>query len=116
MATSSASSLLESLRSSWARCFAERRLQVAEHEALLGPVDSRAANAHVGCDVVVAGARVGGQQNLRSFELACGVLASAQKRREVGAFGLAQLDPIAYIDLRLLFVRGTEEQLIGWPQ
>src|SRR4029453_4164079 len=65
---------------SWARPFAERRLEVAEHEALLGSVDGRAANAHAGCDVVVAGPRVGGEQNLCSFKLARCVLSSAQKR------------------------------------
>ena len=59
-----------------ARHFAERRPQVAEHEALLGPVHSRAANAHADRDVVIAGARVGGQQNLRPFEPARCVLAA----------------------------------------
>ena len=94
-----------------ARLFAERRLQVAEHEALLGPIDGRAANAHAPCDLIVAGAGIGGQQNLRPLELARRVLASAQKRREFGALGLAQFDPIAYIHPCLLFVGGTDEQL-----
>jgi hypothetical protein len=39
------------------------------------------------------------------------VLASAQKRRELGAFGLAQLDSIAYVHSCLLVIRGTDEQL-----
>src|SRR5271166_6897448 len=39
------------------------------------------------------------------------MLASTQKRGEFGAFGLAQLDPIAYIHLCLLLVRGTDKQL-----
>ena len=94
-----------------ARPFAERRLEVAEHEALLGSVDGRAANADAGCDVVVAGPRVGGEQNLCSFKLARCVLSSAQKRGEFGALGLAQFDSIAYIHLCLLFARGTDEQL-----
>ena len=72
---------------SWAWQFAERCLQVAEHEALLGPVDGRAAGAHAGCDIVVAGARVGSQQNLRSFELARCLLAPAQKSLEFRALG-----------------------------
>ncbi len=39
------------------------------------------------------------------------MLASAQKRRELGALGLAEFDPIAYIHPCLLLVRGTHEQL-----
>ena len=95
---------------SWTRLFAERRRQVAEHEALLGPVDSRATNANAGRDIIVAGPRVGSQQNLRPLELAHRMLASAQKRAELGALGLAEFDPIAYIHPCLL-VRGTHEQL-----
>ena len=37
--------------------------------------------------------------------------ASAQKRREFGALGLAELDPITYIHPCLLLVRGTDKQL-----
>ena len=97
---------------SGARLFAERLLQVAEHEALLGSVDGRAASAHAPHDIVVAGAGIGGQQNLRPFELACRVLAPAQKPREFGAFGLAQFNSIAYIHpYLLLLVGGTDEQL-----
>ena len=62
------------------RLFAQRRHQVAEHEAALGPVDSRAACADTGGDCFVARACVGSQQNLRS--LARGVLAATQKRCE----------------------------------
>jgi hypothetical protein len=40
--------------------------------------------------IVIASPRVGGQQNLRSLELARGVLASAHNRGEFGALGLAQ--------------------------
>src|ERR1700680_3175451 len=94
-----------------ARRFAQRCLQVAEHEALLGPVDGRAADAHTGCNILVADPRVSGQQNLRPLELARRLLAAAQKRREFAAFGLAQFDPIAYIHPCLLLVRGTDEQL-----
>ena len=39
------------------------------------------------------------------------MLAAAQKRREFAALGLAEFDPIAYIHLCLLEVRGTDEQL-----
>jgi hypothetical protein len=37
--------------------------------------------------------------------------ASAQKRREFGALGLAEFDPITYIHPCLLLVRGTDKQL-----
>ena len=60
------------------------------------------------------GALVPLHSDLRSLELARGVLASAQKCSEFGSFGLAQFNPVAYIDLYLLFIRGTDEQLIGW--
>ena len=96
---------------SGARLFAERRLQVAEHEAPLGPVDGRAAHPDAPRDLLVAGAGVGSQQNLRPLELAHRMLAAAQKRREFVALGLAQFDPIAYIHPCLLLVRGTDEQL-----
>ena len=96
---------------SWAWLFAKRCLQVTEHEALLGSVHGRAANSHAGGDIVVAGPRVGGQQNLRSLELARGMLASAHNRGEFGALGLAQFNPIAYIHPCLLCIRGTDEQL-----
>jgi len=72
---------------------------------------SRAADAHTGCNIIVADPRVCGQQNLRPLELARRLLAAAQKRREFAAFGLAQFDPIAYIHPCLLLVRGTDEQL-----
>jgi hypothetical protein len=86
-------------------------IQVADHEAALGPVDGRAANAHAGRDHLVAGSGVGSQQNLRPLELARRVLAAAYKRHEFGALGLAEFDPIAYIHPCLLLVRGTDEQL-----
>jgi hypothetical protein len=96
---------------SWARLFAERRLKVAEHKAALGPVDGGTAHAHAACNLFVAGSGVGRQQNLRPLELARSMLASAQKGRELGALGLAEFDPIAYIHPCLLLVRGTHEQL-----
>jgi len=50
-------------------------LQVAKHEALLGAVDGRAASAHAPRDIAVAGAGIGGQQNLRPLEFARRILA-----------------------------------------
>ena len=94
-----------------ARLLAKRRLQVAEHEALLGPIDGRAAHTDTGRDRIVADAGVGSQQNLRSLELARRMLASTQQCGEFAALGLAELDPIAYIHPCLLLVRGTDEQL-----
>src|SRR6185437_17118033 len=85
--------------------FAERRRQVAEHEALLGPVNSRAADAHTGRDIIVAGSGVGGQQDLRSLELAHRMLAATQKRHEFGVLSLAEFDPITYIHPCLLRAR-----------
>lgn len=48
-------------------------------------------------DLLVAGSRVGGQQDLRPLQLARRMLAAAQQRPERGAFFLAQLDPLPYI-------------------
>jgi hypothetical protein len=93
------------------RLFAECRRKVAEHKAALGPVDGRAANAEAPCDRLVARSGVSRQQNLRPLELACRMFAAAQKRREFGTLGLVQVDPVAYIHLCLLMVRGTDEQL-----
>ena len=55
---------------------------------------------------------------MRPFELACRVLAPAEKPREFGTFGLAQFDLIAYIHPYLLLVGGTDEQLNsdGWRE
>src|SRR5713226_4885795 len=39
------------------------------------------------------------------------MFAPAQKRRECAALGLAEFDPITYIHLCLLVVRGSDEQL-----
>jgi hypothetical protein len=55
-------------------------------------------------DVLVAGPRIGSQQNLRALELARRMLASAQKRREFATLHLAEFDLVAYIHLRLLKV------------
>src|SRR6266568_1273473 len=79
VATSSASSLPESLRSgAGARFFAERGLQVAFDEAALGPVHRRSADGDADGDVFIAGAGIGRQQDLRPLELARGMLAAAQ--------------------------------------
>jgi hypothetical protein len=59
------------------RLFAERRLQVAEHEAALCPVHGRAAHPNIAGNVLIAGAGICRQQNLRPLELARRMLAAA---------------------------------------
>jgi hypothetical protein len=76
-----------------ARLLAERRLKVAEHETALGPVHGRPANADTGGDRLVTGAGIGGVQNLRPLELARLLPATAQKRPEFGALGMAKAPP-----------------------
>ena len=63
------------------RLLAQRPLQVAFHEAALGPVDRRAADRHAGGDLLVADPGIGRQQDLRPLELARRVLAAAQQAR-----------------------------------
>ena len=84
------------------RLLAERRFQGAQHEAPLGPVHRRAARPDSPGDLLVAGARIGRQQDLRPLQLARRMLAAAQQRPEIGAFFLAQLDPVPYIHSDLL--------------
>src|SRR3984893_12013951 len=93
------------------RLFTQRLFQIAHQEAPLGPVHGRPAHADADRDVLVAGARVGSQQNLRALELARRMLAAAQERREFAALGLAEFDAVAYIHMCLLAVRGTNERL-----
>src|SRR4030081_1172209 len=78
------------------RLFTQRLFQIAHQEAALGPVHGRPAHADADRDVLVAGARVGSQQNLRALELARRMLAAAQERREFAALGLAEFDAVAY--------------------
>jgi hypothetical protein len=60
------------------RLFAQRPLQIAFHEASLGPIYGRAAHANAPGDLFVAGPGIGSQQNLRSLELAGRMLAAAE--------------------------------------
>src|SRR5206468_8375681 len=76
---------------------AQRPFQIAFHEAALDPVHGRAAYADAPCDLLVAGTGIGGQQDLRSLELARRMLAAAEQRPEFRALDLAEVDPIAYI-------------------
>jgi len=79
------------------RLLAQGSLQIAFHEAALGPADGGEADTHGPGNLLVAAAPIGRQQNLRPLELASGVLAAAEHRRQFIALGLAQFDPITYI-------------------
>jgi len=85
-----------------ARFLAQGTLQIAFHEASLGSIDGRAAHRHDPSDLLVAGAGIGGQQDLGSFELARGMLAAIQQPIQLIALGLAQLDPVTYVHHCLL--------------
>ena len=75
------------------RLFAQRPLQIAFHEAPLGPVDGGAADRHGAGNLLVAAAGVGRQQYLRSLELAGGMLAAAQHRGEFARVRLGSIRP-----------------------
>src|SRR5258708_2324235 len=92
------------------RLLAQRSLQVAQHEAALGPVHRRAADAHRPGDLLVAGSGIGRQQDLRSLQFARRMLAAAQQRLKLGAFRFAQLDPVPYIHSNLLEPEPTRIQ------
>src|SRR5215218_10274841 len=98
------------------RLSGERPFEIALHEAPLGAIDGRASHHHGASNLLIAAADIGGQQDLGSLELAGGMLACAQHRSELIAFGLAQLDPITYIHLGLLVGspdESTDESKIG---
>src|SRR5437764_12765539 len=79
-------------------------------------IDGRASHHHGASNLLIATADIGGQQDLGSLELAGGMLACAQHRSELIAFGLAQLDPLTYIHLGLLVGspdESTDESKIG---
>jgi hypothetical protein len=90
------------------RLFAERGLQITFDEAPLGSVHGRPADRDADRDILVACPRVGGQQDLRSLELAGGVLAAAQQGGELITLFLVQLDPVTYIHRGPLLVRAQQ--------
>jgi hypothetical protein len=90
------------------RLLAQRPLQIAFHQAPLGPVHGGTAHRHRARDLFIAAAGIGRQQDLGALEFAGGSFAFAQHRSELIAFGLAQFDPITYIHLDLL-VGGPDE-------
>lgn len=74
------------------RLLAQGPLQIAFHEAALGPADGGKADPDRSDNLRVAAAFVGRQQNLRPLQLAGGVFAAAEHRRQFIALGLAQFD------------------------
>ena len=84
-------------RRPWSRLLAQRAFQIAFDEASLDSINRRSADPHGARDRLVAGARVGRQKDLSSFEFARRVLAAAQQRLEFLPLLLAQLDPIPYV-------------------
>ena len=82
--------------------FTERRFQIAEHEAALGPVYGRAADPDRGGALLVAGPGIGRQPALGPLQLARRVLAPAQQPPQLLALALAQLHPVPYIHHRRL--------------
>jgi hypothetical protein len=61
-----------------ARFLAQREFQIAFDEAPLGSINRRSADPHGAGNRLVAGPRVGGEQDLRALEFARRVLAAAQ--------------------------------------
>jgi len=60
-------------------------------------------------DLLVAGAGIGGQQDLRPLELAGRLIAAAQKRRQFRTLALAQVDAVSYVHRGLLAERSSDE-------
>ena len=79
------------------RFLAQGPLQIAFHEAALGPADAGQADPDRPGNLRVATAGIGRQQNLRPLELAGSMLPAAQHRRQFVPLDLAQFDPITYI-------------------
>ena len=93
------------------RLLVQGGFEIAFHEAALGPVNGRAADARRRGNLLVADPGVGGEQNLGSFELAGGMLAAAQQRGEFTALGFAQFDMVAYVHPGLLSFEAQTNQL-----
>src|SRR4249920_2943319 len=106
VATSKASSLPVSLRRAPGRgssLSAAARLPSTKRR--LVRVYGRAADADASGDLLIVGAAIRRQQNLRAFELARPTLAAAQQSGQLVAFALVEFDPIAYIHPCLLWLR-----------
>ena len=93
-----------------ARLLAQRAVQIAFHEAPLGPVYGRTAHRHGAGNLVITRARVGRQQYLRSLELAGGMLAAAQHRGEFARVRLGSIRPDSVHSSRPPRAGGPDEQ------
>src|SRR4051794_34504332 len=91
------------------RFLAEGGLQIAFHEAPLGPIHRRAADRDDPRDLLVTHPGIRRQKDLRALELACRVLAAAQQRRQLGAFGFIEFHPVAYVHRRSPAVEDDDE-------
>src|SRR3954469_24279433 len=74
----------------------EGLVKITLHEAALGAVDGRAADAEALGNGLVRHPGIGREQDLSSLELAGRMPATAEQGLELGALGVAQLDPVAY--------------------
>src|SRR3954447_24189193 len=72
-------------------------VEIAFHEAALGPVDGRSADAQALGDGIVRHSGIGSEQDLGALELAGCMPAAAQQGLELTALGFVQLDPVAYV-------------------
>src|SRR3954466_4816119 len=97
VATSSASSWPVSLRAApGAGLLMQGLVKIALHEAALGPVDGRAADAEALGNGLVRHPGIGREQDLGAFERAGRTPPTAEQGLEFGALGFAQVDPVAY--------------------
>src|SRR4051794_19725722 len=72
-------------------------LKIALHEAALGAVDGRAADAEALGNGLVRHPGIGREQDLRALERAGRTPATPEQGLEVGALGVAQIDPVTYV-------------------
>src|SRR3954452_24127616 len=86
---------------------AEGGLQIAFHEAPLGPIHRRAADRDDARDLLVAHSGIRRQKGLRALELACRVLAAAHHRGQLGTLGCIEFHPVAYVHRRSPLSRTT---------
>jgi hypothetical protein len=84
-----AKDLHESRKRHSPRALRERGLQVADHEAVLGPIDSRAAYPDAPRDRLVTGAGIRSRQNLRALELGVACRPPLRRPLKFIAFGFA---------------------------
>jgi hypothetical protein len=80
-----------------ARCLAESALQAFFNELLLGPVNSRRADADIERDRLVGGLRIGREEDLSTLDLTCRGLTAAHQCLKLLPFVARQRHPITYV-------------------